>query len=318
MSVSVDGIQVPKLYHNAALNGTAANSTGPVSGNGAMPPAITKINGQDAATLIQDQGLQFVNFQDQDSQWNAQFMSYAALDGRPVISASTLYQGDVLTLEYDNGLVVENEGVAQLRAGVNFTNINSGEDFYSVFCTPGAAAESGNMISGMTPSSPNTTALPPVPPQLPGFPIPAIRDSGANVTAGYFLTGAGYEDVAVLSVIGFSPESDEFDVLEYLTNFQKVVGDFLAMSQSAGKQKLVIDLSANGGGAVIAGYDLYAQVRRQPPFPERETSEERGQKKRGRGETRDERKRVLIEEFLTDPTDRYSRTNPSSKHTIFV
>lgn len=87
-----------------------------------------------------------------------------------------------------------------------------------------------------------------------------VRDSGANSTSGYFLNGTGYENVAVLAVSGFAPQGT-VDSIEYLTNFQSTVGSFLAQSKAAGKTRLVIDLQANGGGFVIAGYELFAQVR---------------------------------------------------------
>lgn len=89
----------------------------------------------------------------------------------------------------------------------------------------------------------------------------SIRDSGANTTSGYFLNGTGYDNVAVLAVSAFSPQGD-IGSIEYLSNFQSTVGSFLAQSKAAGKTRLVIDLQANGGGFVVAGYELFAQVRK--------------------------------------------------------
>lgn len=88
----------------------------------------------------------------------------------------------------------------------------------------------------------------------------SVRDSGANTTSGYFLNGTGYENVAVLAISGFAPQGN-VGAVEYLTNFQSTVGSFLAQSKAAGKTRLVIDLQANGGGFVVAGYELFAQVR---------------------------------------------------------
>lgn len=86
-----------------------------------------------------------------------------------------------------------------------------------------------------------------------------MRDSGANVTARYFLSGTGYDDVAVLSVSGFSPAGD-FDGIAYLRNFQDTVGELLAQCKEANKKRLVVDVTANGGGFIVAGLDLFAQV----------------------------------------------------------
>ncbi|KAJ0114556.1 hypothetical protein J7T55_004800 [Diaporthe amygdali] len=268
VSVSVDGKQVPKLYNLGVLNGTASiggtNQTSVNSTNG-MPPAITKINGQDAAQLIEAQGLKFINFQDPDSQWNSQFQQYAVPTARTALASSIFYQGDSLTLEYDNGQKVTQDSYALIRPTADFTGVNTGEDFYQKFCNPAAVVPGTGMGAAQptTPSQPQPTTAPgtrqPPEPAIPGFPMPAIRDSGANITAGYFLTGAGYEDVAVLSVLGFSPEGD-FDILEYVVNFQKLTENFLAMSKQAGKKRLVVDVTGNGGGLVAAGFELYSQL----------------------------------------------------------
>lgn len=231
----------------------------PLGANG-VPPAVTKINGEDSITFLTNQGLKFVNTQDQDSQWNAMLQNYAQPDAISPVAGSIIYQGDNLTLEYENGQKISQDSYALIRSTADFRNINSGEDFYNKFCNP-AANPSNGTATGAQPTPPPPGTLQPPAPALPGFPTPAIRDSGANATAGYFLTGTGYDDVAVLSVLGFAPlGSGNFDTIEYISNFQKIVGDFLAMSKSAGKKRLVIDVSANGGGLVAAGYELYSQI----------------------------------------------------------
>lgn len=239
------------------MNQTAVNST-----NG-MAPAITKINGRDAAQLIEEQGLKFINFQDPDSQWNSQFQQYAVPTARTALASSIFFLGDSLTIEYDNGQKVTQESYALIRPTANFSGVNTGEDFYQKFCNPANAPPPTAGAGGGQPTTPPPTTPPgtrqPETPAIPGFPMPAIRDSGANITAGYFLQGAGYEDVAVLSVLGFSPEGD-FDILEYVVNFQQLTEKFLAMSKQAGKQRLVIDVTGNGGGLVAAGFELYAQL----------------------------------------------------------
>lgn len=220
-----------------------------------FPPAISKINGQDAVAFLEEQGLMFVNSQDQDSQWNNQFLNYGSPLTRPTFTSTFFYLGDNVVVEYENGQVIRQDTYALQRANINFTGVNTGEDFYNKFCNP----DNPSNQPQQTPDT-NTPQVPPtVPPAIPGFPTPAIRDNGANSTAGYFLTGPGYDDVAVLSVLGFSPAGD-FSTLEYITNFQKLVGDFLAMCKQARKQKLVIDVTGNGGGLVIAGFELYSQI----------------------------------------------------------
>ena len=108
-------------------------------------------------------------------------------------------------------------------------------------------------LSG-TPSTPNAAAAPASPsdPPTPGYPPPIYRAPG-NVIGGYYLDGQ-YSDVAVLSVPSFvSAESQEIP-------FQQVGEKFLAAARAAGKKKLIIDVSANGGGTILQGYDLYKQL----------------------------------------------------------
>lgn len=228
----------------------------PLDANG-LPPAITKINGRDAAAVFADLGLQYLNTQDQDSQWNAQMPSYATPDSGNLLAASIIDQGESVTFEYENGAKITKQSYAQIRKTANFSGVNSGEDFYQKFCNP------ANAVKAKKPATP-TGPTPPPAPAIEGFPMPEIRDSGANTTAGYFLKGNGYDDVAVLSIIGFepggSPDQPPFDNLEYLLNLQTMTGEFLARSKAAGKTRLLIDVSGNGGGLVIAGYEVYSQI----------------------------------------------------------
>ncbi|KAE9367178.1 hypothetical protein N431DRAFT_548773 [Stipitochalara longipes BDJ] len=227
VSVSQDGKGVPKLYHLAALK---SNSTA---------PTITKINGQDATTFINALNLKFSIFQDPDSMWNTQFPSYARSN---------------VTLTYDNGQEQSQESFAILRAGANFTGVQTGEDFYNRFCNPNVT-----QTVAATPAANTTTALPKPAPTIQGYPFPIVRDSGANTTSGYFLNGTGYDNVAVLSILAFSPAGN-IGAVEYLSNFQSTVSSFLSQSKASGKTRLVVDVSANGGGFVLAGFELFAQA----------------------------------------------------------
>ncbi|KAF9871421.1 peptidase S41 family protein [Colletotrichum karsti] len=244
VSVSRDGIEVPKLYHLKQLDTNAS------------APAIIRINGRDAATLISDLNLKFSGYQDPDSQWNSGFKFYASNESALTVAASLAFQGPKVTITYDDGTERSEDSFAIIRTGANFTGINSGEDFYKKFCNPDSQPK-GN---GTKPDAPKTSSPPPPPqPTIQGYPWPVVRDSGANTTSGYFLNGTGYDDVAVLAVSSFAPP-DAIDSVEYLTNFQNTVAKFLEESKKAGKKKLVIDVAANGGGFVVAGYELFAQL----------------------------------------------------------
>lgn len=71
--------------------------------------------------------------------------------------------------------------------------------------------------------------------------------------SGYFLEGAGYDDVAVLSIPSFVGAGSEID-------FQIVNTYLINQAVAHGKKKLIIDLSANGGGTILQGYDVFKQL----------------------------------------------------------
>jgi len=71
---------------------------------------------------------------------------------------------------------------------------------------------------------------------------------------GYYFEGDEYSDVAVLSVPSFvSLDSAEI-------SFQAVGKQFISTAKAAGKTKFIIDVSANGGGTILQGYDLFKQL----------------------------------------------------------
>lgn len=204
--------------------------------------------------MIERRNAVFSGYQDADAQWNAAMRSYAFPAGASFVAASLDFHGLNTTIEYDNGDRRTQQNFAIIRDGANFTGVNNGEDYYNKFCNP------ANKPTATTPPTPAPTApRPPVLPTINGFPYPVVRDAGANVTAGYFLNGTGYEDVAVLSVIGFSPAAG-ISAVEYLVDFQNTIEKFLDLCRTNNKTKLVVDVSANGGGYIVAGYELFNQV----------------------------------------------------------
>jgi peptidase S41-like protein len=236
-----------------------------------MPPAITRINGQDARAAIEQSNLKFSGFQDADSQWNSVFPSYASPNAALTVAGSIAFQGPSLTLTYENGQERTQESFAIVRASANLTGIQTGEDFYNRFCNPDMNPSRGPP-QGAAPPPPPPAPIPNMPgaapmpvlgpgltPPLPGYPAPIVRDSGSNTTSGYFLQGPQYSNVAVLSVSSFAPNGDVGSV-NYLSDFQRTVETFLVQCRDQGKQRLVVDLSNNGGGFVVAGFDLFAQL----------------------------------------------------------
>ncbi|KAF2462385.1 hypothetical protein BDY21DRAFT_331256 [Lineolata rhizophorae] len=268
VSISEDGQAMPAIFVYRDILTT-------LSGNGTFEPSpVTQIDGVDAVEYLLELS-QIGSLQDRDALWNNLFyaLGQASLgtDGTAVGMFAGggrgryIYPGAETTLTFENGSTIIFENYA--RVLIPFTGIDSGETLYhnwfSVPLDASLAAGTSSVeefqqakfhgaIMKREPDQPllkrqsSTNFTTP-----PGYPDPVII---TDIVAGYYMPQEGYEDVAVLAVPSFSAV-DDGDL-----NFQQVVERFLAQAKADGKTKLVIDLSANGGGVILQGYDLFKQL----------------------------------------------------------
>ncbi|PVI06595.1 hypothetical protein DM02DRAFT_724268 [Periconia macrospinosa] len=252
VSVSSDGKELPKPYVYAdILTESFGNSS-------FKPSAITKINGEKATDYL-EKWAQLGSLQDRDALYNNVFYELATVSLGPVGSGIGTfagsgrgrwpYPGAKTALEFENGTTAEFENYAKVL--ISFTGVTDGESLYDNYLTgTGTSTVASSPQNSTTPSptpSATSTSLP-----APGYPPPVYREAN-NLIGGYYLEDE-YSDIAVLSVPSFvSLESAEIP-------FQQTGEKFLAAAKAAGKKKLVIDLSANGGGTILQGYDLYKQL----------------------------------------------------------
>lgn len=150
------------LIFSADLYGE--NSTG-------VAPAITKINGIDAAQFIETQNAEYSFFQDPDSQWNSVFPTYATSRGFLFVARAPFFQGPSVTVTYDNGQEETGDSFAIVQDGIDLTGVTTGEDFYNKFCTPTEQQDSTANTDSSPSNSANDTAQD-VPPNIQGFPTP--------------------------------------------------------------------------------------------------------------------------------------------------
>ncbi|KAL1304447.1 hypothetical protein AAFC00_003443 [Neodothiora populina] len=267
VSLSVDGESLPQPYVYADIL-TAS------FGNASFTPSyITEINGQDAIDYLLDWS-QCGSLQDRDALWNNLFYIPAQVSlgssgtGTGTFSGSGrgrfVFPGPTTTFTFANGTTVTNDNYA--RVLVDFSNITTGADIYNTyFATLPYASEnafdlllssetsestsSNTTSSAVTSTAPTPTARTTTP--APGYPTPVVRNS-YNENAGYFLSGADYADVAVLALPSFAG-TDEVE-------FQNVNSELIAAALAANKTKLIIDVSANAGGTILQGYDIFKQL----------------------------------------------------------
>ncbi|KAF1938638.1 hypothetical protein EJ02DRAFT_514378 [Clathrospora elynae] len=254
VSVSADGKELPKAY---VYEDVLAEAFGNAS---FTPSPIAKIDGKDAKEFLENWA-QYGSLQDRDALYNNVFYELASVSLGPVGSGigtfagsgrgRWIYPGPTTELCFANGTIRTYDNFA--RVLIPFDDITDGESLYQIWFTgnqPTAAGEptpSNSTTPTPTPSATSSASATPTIP-APGYPPPVFRESH-NLIGGYFLEDE-YSDVAVLSVPSFVG-------IDAQLQFQSTAADFLAAAKAAGKKKLVVDVSANGGGTILLGYDLY-------------------------------------------------------------
>ncbi|KAI0415194.1 hypothetical protein F5X98DRAFT_365310 [Xylaria grammica] len=211
---------------------------------------VEEINGEDAETFLSKWVFAVTGNQDADAAYNSLFYEKAyeaevSSTGYFHNGGRTRYvwPGSTTSFKFANGTFVELDNVAAIKG--DWTGVVDGPSYFSQFA-PGAKS---SVAAAETTSTP--AATPAAATGVPGYPEPVIVSSD-NVISGYYLEGEGFEDTAVLVALSFAPDDP--------SEFQKVAEDFFAGAKKAGKKNLVVDVSANGGGYIFSGYDLFRQL----------------------------------------------------------
>lgn len=139
----------------------------------------------------------------------------------------------------------------------NFTGVTDGQSFYDTFIRAELAghldglnikARVGLLDEPQNLQDPETgveqTEIDPYP-----APVQLSRD---DAVAGYYVDTPGFEDVAVLKIQSFAPESN--------LEFQSTLAKFLDMCVAEKKKYLIIDVQTNIGGNIGLGYDAFSQL----------------------------------------------------------
>ncbi|KAM5505310.1 hypothetical protein McanMca71_003156 [Microsporum canis] len=252
VSLSPDGKKLPEVYVFRDLNVTATEKVN------WKPSAIKSIDGQDAVQWLQAWSYH-ASFQDPDALYNSLFHSiprYELDSYGGFFAIGGVYTGPTTKLTFENGTTKEYMNYAAFQEP--FVGVVDGGTFYDKFCNGKLDAEQQlqKRDSDMAVShrEVHRRAVPGKPSRV-LFPKPVEEFEYGDV-AGYFL-GDDHPDTAVLSINSFSG-SDEHQELRF-REFSSVITRFLAACQKQRKSKLIIDVSANGGGAVFLGYDAFKQ-----------------------------------------------------------
>jgi hypothetical protein len=257
MSLSQDGIKKPELIDGIDYINLY------VGKQSYTPSELVSIDDVPAVDYIAELGSRS-NSQDPDSQYNTMFITPALISkGREGGFSLGYFRNipDESIYKFANGttLTVQNYALVGSKA---LDGITSGELFHKKFEIPASTTESPKVPSStesVVPSQPTEPTKPTSTPLI-GYPLPVV-ETNKKWISGYFLDSPEFKDVAVLSLVDFAPVGDvENSSDPDLTNAQATIAAFISACKAQNKTKLVIDVSSNGGGFLLSGYDAFAQL----------------------------------------------------------
>ncbi|KUJ24278.1 uncharacterized protein LY89DRAFT_713160 [Mollisia scopiformis] len=255
VSISSDGVSVPAVYFESDIGQYLSETID------WTPSPITQIEGQDVVAFLEQMSVTTDQFQDPDALWNRLFYnSPAALRD----TFGQYYEGgwmfgfdnDTISYTFDNGSTASFYTYAAISPSVDFTYVTDGPSLFEVVeVAPNAPQKRKRDLESMKKrrrtkfARQSSTSS-----EMPGYPTPFIVHPEDPYTAGFFLDSG----VAVLSMTAFEALNSSSTTDQ--ANMQKTIAAFLAECKKVGSTQLIVDLSANGGGEVYSGYDVFKQL----------------------------------------------------------
>lgn len=223
---------------------------------------MTLINGVGAEAFLEEGG-KTIRFQDPDARYNNILTNVpnALLGGGTNFGAFAKYDNFPGVHEYNMTFANGTQRTFPLKAQVNSSvgnfTVTTGEELFNAICAnPQGTTDSSSKkskrdenMAGLFKREANTSKPLPAPT---GFPTPVVRDP-FNLMVGYFPEDATLKDTAVMTVGSFG--TGEIDDQEVIT-FAEKSQEFVNKAVAAGKSKMIIDLTQNGGGTVVSGFAL--------------------------------------------------------------
>ncbi|KAJ4159540.1 uncharacterized protein LMH87_008438 [Akanthomyces muscarius] len=262
VSISKDGLEMPQVYASQDIF-TAGNLS-------YTPSPIDTIDGQDVFEFLENDALRNPQgAQDPDARLNSVFRSVpAAAAGIPSGAQTTVFEiPDNYTIVHKNGTSRMVKTSIITLPTIDLCEIRSGEDFQQRFEVPPRKQP--------TPSQPpekkRPQSSPPPEPTLPGYPVPLVKHSNSNV-ASYALNDTELSNTTVISFLSFvalnveDPLSQDFDLNSFVREFGDVMDRTAKAAKDQGRGKLIIDMSANGGGSLDLADFAYTAFFPGAPF----------------------------------------------------
>lgn len=167
---------------------------------------------------------------------------------------NVVYPGQSTDLKFANGTAYSFDNLAYVVGVDSWKRIASGADFYQVFVQASSYGASKSERSQIAPAPIIKREVPE------GFPEPFSTpdfEDDSLFFSGYFLPyGGSTSGLAVLSSPSFFASDKD------TARFQGFIKQFLDACRSRGTQKIIIDMSSNGGGTAVLSFDMFKQVSR--------------------------------------------------------
>ncbi|KAF7122851.1 hypothetical protein CNMCM5793_000961 [Aspergillus hiratsukae] len=257
VSVSLDGIELPKVYIAGEL---LANET---RGLPWQPSAVATINGEEVVKYLTGFAARnSVGKLEPHADWNM-LMRSGALDAQGYLEVFyggvSFYPGDTITITFENSTVRDPVPWQAMYLSPGYTGpLQTGGDFYNFFVLglyPASYEEALQQLSSQQPPETTSTAAPDPPTWDTAYPSEAdvsqqgTSFSGNGLLRGYFLTAPS---LAVLSIPHFASYG-EVDAAAFV----QTVKEFLIRSKEAGLKRIVIDVQQNMGGQPLLAIEIF-------------------------------------------------------------
>ncbi|KAJ6129262.1 peptidase S41 family protein [Penicillium capsulatum] len=266
VSVSSDGLEVPEIFAFADVP-LLSKKLGPVS-------RLESINGKNAVTFLNAFGLYNALFHAPNrfiSSTGSTSVSEDPNRGSWEYNDGTWPGSTEFELKFANGTTRNIKTTAQFKLGLKFP-YKDGKDLMKDFCLskgqqpilrkemaslmasaptqsttpmPSSSSATRKVSSSASPTRAASSPASVTTPLSSEFPTAVVRTEDESLS-GYYPKG---KDLAVLYIGNFSPQ-DGMD-------FSHTATEFIQKAKSAGKKKLIIDLSFNRGGTIAVGLDLF-------------------------------------------------------------
>jgi hypothetical protein len=194
VSVSSDGMAMPEVFTYQDIRKANVDSS-------FKPSPVKMINGMNVVDYLTNASAQS-DFHDADTRWNALFPSQALIASGTTFLGSFRtgqYQGPNTTLEFANGTTFNQMNLAVVFG--NFTNVNSGQDFFKRFCTGPPPPEPVTPQAAPL-ASPSQPTPEPKPSHI-GYPEAVLINPNLAI-GGYFINGTDYSVCHVPQSVGFT------------------------------------------------------------------------------------------------------------------